>query len=49
MTREIAGLYQRIVLEHCKRPRNFGVLKDANRKVPPAATTRCAGTTSMFM
>jgi len=32
MSREIAGLYQRIVLEHCKRPRNFGALKDANRK-----------------
>ena len=32
MTREIGGLYQRIVLEHCKRPRNFGALKDANRK-----------------
>jgi nitrogen fixation protein NifU and related proteins len=33
MTREVDDLYQRIVLEHCKRPRNFRASKDANHKV----------------
>jgi nitrogen fixation NifU-like protein len=32
MTREGEGLYQRIVLEHCKRPRNFRTPQDANYK-----------------
>jgi nitrogen fixation NifU-like protein len=32
MTREVDGLYPRIVLEHCRRPRNFRVPQDANRK-----------------
>jgi len=32
MTREVNDLYRRIVLEHCKRPRNFRVPPDANHK-----------------
>jgi nitrogen fixation protein NifU and related proteins len=32
MTREVDDLYQRIVLEHYKRPRNFRVPQDANHK-----------------
>ena len=32
MTREVDNLYPRIVLEHCKRPRNFRVPLDANHK-----------------
>ena len=32
MTRVIDDLYRRIVLEHCKRPRNFRVPHDANHK-----------------
>jgi nitrogen fixation NifU-like protein len=32
MTRDVGGLYQRVVLEHCKRPRNFRTPEDANHK-----------------
>ncbi|MGD0505776.1 MAG: Fe-S cluster assembly sulfur transfer protein SufU [Steroidobacteraceae bacterium] len=32
MTREVDGLYQQIVLEHCKRPRNFRKPQDANHR-----------------
>ncbi len=32
MTRELDDLYPRIVLEHCKRPRNFRVPQYANRR-----------------
>ena len=32
MNREVGELYQRIVLEHCKRPRNFRTPQDANHK-----------------
>lgn len=32
MTREVTELYPQIVLEHCKRPRNFRVPQDANHK-----------------
>ncbi|MGA2191202.1 MAG: Fe-S cluster assembly sulfur transfer protein SufU [Steroidobacteraceae bacterium] len=32
MTREVDGLYRGVVLEHCKRPRNFRVPQDANHR-----------------
>ena len=28
---DLADLYQQLILDHNKRPRNFGVLPDANR------------------
>jgi nitrogen fixation protein NifU and related proteins len=28
---EMDGLYQEVILDHCKRPRNFRTLEDANR------------------
>jgi nitrogen fixation NifU-like protein len=32
MTQRIGDLYQGVVLEHCKRPRNFGALPGANHQ-----------------
>ena len=32
MSQGVEGLYQRIVLEHCKRPRNFRELADASHR-----------------
>jgi nitrogen fixation protein NifU and related proteins len=32
MSADLRELYQEVILDHYKRPRNFGVLEDANRK-----------------
>ena len=32
MTDELDDLYQQVILDHCKSPRNFHVLEGANRK-----------------
>src|SRR5262245_49963324 len=32
MADDLDDLYQQVILDHCKAPRNFRVLEDANRK-----------------
>ncbi len=44
LSRDLRDLYQEVILDHNRRPRNFGALADADRAAE--ATTRCAATRS---
>ncbi len=48
MSSELDDLYQEVILDHSKRPRNFGELEDANRKVD-GQNPLCGDRTTIFL
>ena len=46
MSDDLSELYQQVILDHSRKPRNFHVLPDANRSAE--ATIRCAAIISPF-
>jgi nitrogen fixation NifU-like protein len=45
---DLRELYQEVILDHSKRPRNFGELADANRKVD-GQNPLCGDRTTIFL
>jgi nitrogen fixation protein NifU and related proteins len=48
MSNDLRELYQEVILDHSKRPRNFGPLPDANREVD-GRNPLCGDKTTIFL